>query len=138
MATPTRKQVQVDVISAIVINRIANPPMVTIQVSPATPVLDGATPRLNAIGAPLHSESGVPYIIEVRAEGAGLARMGALIAGAEQRIRDGMGIDEALSAEAEELKVDLETAWDTGTDSDVEALGNAFGVQIYGAHTFYR
>lgn len=167
MATQTRATVdapEVDVVDTITINRIDG--AIDVRITPSRKVMaeDGTTQAINPLGQPVHRRTSAPgygWRVDARTP-EGVERMVALEAGALGRIvgavlvatganpteqdvvdlttqllQSGVGIDSAMTEEAEDLAADLFARWEElragGDSADVGAALHAeFGVYFNG------
>lgn len=144
MATETRvsitvEQPEVDVFSSYVVDRLPNPPVVTLHFTPSVKEMeaDGVTQKTNTTGHPLHRGVASGYSISIVCQGAAaLSRLQAVMSQAATRIAGGADIDAGLTAEAEELRDAMLADWDAGTYATLPDLEAAYGVKVQGNHPF--
>lgn len=136
----------VDVISSIIIDRLAHPARVTILITPSWPLTeeDGVTQQTGLTGDPLHEPSDLPgWGIVLQASPEGIQRLGATMHSIRMRIRGtgDVSIDAGMTAEAEDLVNELVDWWNAQpTEGEgarsLDLLQDTLGVQIIGTHPF--
>lgn len=145
MATQTRhsvavEQPEVDVFSSLVIDRLPNPPVITMHFTPAVKVMeaDGVTQTTNTTGHPLHRGVLAGYSVSIVADTMpALMRLAGIMGGVENRIASAAEtLDDALTSEAEGLRDAMLAWWDAEADPTLEAMEAHFGVKVNGNHPF--